>query len=317
MLRHDPLWKGIDDPVFRAWWPSQLIVGEGVSVLARYGEALADAFSSDLNVGDALAAGGWEELEEYYGINLDPGRMLNEPAVIRGTYGRGTVLLSLVHLDSPGDSNGKVVLDNLWNSLGERSSLKPAQDAVFHAVDARPAPLVTARPALVHEVNDLKREVDGLIELGVRNFLWFGEGPFLLHWRRGVRGLEYCTLKVMMDELARLITGPGMVPPIGVGPTIEPEAEKVSASTEALLADIRRVLVPFLEDARLLLLRERRAMLKEKLTFEQSADPYIRAIRGRLFSTSKSHGGLFKQVIDRMDALLFSLLAYRHPAGLA
>jgi len=84
VLRHDPLWKGIDDPVFRAWWPSQLIVGEGVSVLARYGEALADAFSSDLNVGDALAAGGWEELEEYYGINLDPGRMLNEPSVMRG-----------------------------------------------------------------------------------------------------------------------------------------------------------------------------------------------------------------------------------------
>ncbi len=106
-----------------------------------------------------------------------------------------------------------------------------------------------------------------------------------------MRGLEYCTLKVMMDELARLITGPGMAPPNGSALTIEPEAEKVPASTEALLADIRRVLVPFLEDARLLLLRERRAMLKEKLTFEQSADPHIRAIRGRLFSTSKSHGG--------------------------
>ena len=60
-LRDDPLWKGIDDPVFHAWWPSQLIVGEGVSMLARYKEARADAFSSDLNVGDTLAAGGWEE----------------------------------------------------------------------------------------------------------------------------------------------------------------------------------------------------------------------------------------------------------------
>ena len=317
MLRHDPLWKGIDDPVFRAWWPSQLIVGEGVSVLARYGEALADAFSSDLNVGDALAAGGWEELEEYYGINLDPGRMLNEPSVMRGAYGRGTVLLSLVHFDSPGDANGKVVLGNLWSSLGERGNLKTAQDAVFHAVDARPAPLVTARPALVHEVNDLKRKIDGLIELGVRNFLWFRQDPFLLHWRRGVRGLEYCTLKVMMDELAQLITGSGMVPPSGVALTTESELEKRSASTEAALADIRKRLVPFLEEARLLLLRERRAMAREKLTFEHSVDPHIRAARERLFSTSKSHGGLFKQVIDRMDSLLWSLLAYRHPTGLA
>ena len=316
-LRPDPLWKGIDDPVFRAWWPSQLIVGEGVSVLARYGDALDDAFSSDLNVGDALAAGGWKELEEYYGINLDPGRMLNEPSVIRGTYGRGTVLLSLVHFDSPGDACGKVVLGNLWNSLGERGNPKAAQDAVSHEMDARPAPLVAARPALIHEVNDLKQKIDGLIELGVRNFLWFKQDTFLLHWRRGVRGLEYCTLKVMMDELARLITGPGMAPPYGAAPATGSELEKRSAATEAHLAEIGKLLAPFLEDARLLLLRERRAMLQEKLTFEHSADPHIRALRERLFSTSKSHGGLFKQVIDRMDSLLFSLLAYRHPAGLA
>ncbi len=133
-----------------------MIVGEGVSVLARYGEALDDAFSSDVNVGDALAAGGWEELEEFYGINLDPGRMVNEPSVVRGAYGRGTVLLSLVHFDSPGDACGKVVLGNLWKSLGERPNPKAAQDAVSRIVDAPFAPLVAARPGLAHEVNDLK-----------------------------------------------------------------------------------------------------------------------------------------------------------------
>jgi len=121
-LRDDPLWQGIDDPVFHAWWPSQLAVGEGVSVLATYGEALADAFSSDLNVGDTLSGGGWEELEAYYGINLDPHRMLDEPSVVRGKYGRGTVLLSLIHFDSPGDSNGAVVLGNLWRFIGGNSS---------------------------------------------------------------------------------------------------------------------------------------------------------------------------------------------------
>ncbi len=309
VLRDDPLWSGIDDPVFRAWWPSQLVVGTGVTVLARYGEALADAFSSDLNVGDTLAAGGWAELEEYYGINLDPGRMLNEPSVVRGTYGRGTVLLSLVHFDAPGDPHGRIVLRNLWDSLGARGSLKRAQDAAFRAPDARPAPGIAARPALVREANDLKEKVDGLIELGVRNFLWFRQGPFMLQWRRGVRGLEYCTLKVMMDELARLVTGSDTAPPSGATLATGSALEKCSASIEAQLADIRKLLVPFLEEARLLLLLERRALLREKLTFEQSVDPHIRATRERLFSNSKSHGGLFKQVIDRMDALLYSLLA--------
>ena len=121
----------------------------------------------------------------------------------------------------------------------------------------------------------------------------------------------------MMDELAHLITVPEVVPPFGAALTVESELEKRSASTEAHLADIRKLLVPFLEEARLLLLLERRAMLREKLTFQHSVDPHISAARERLFSTSKSHGGLFKQVIDRMDSLLYSLLAYRHPTGLA
>ncbi len=310
ILREDPLWNGIDDPVFRAWWPSQLIVGEGVSVLARYGEALADAFSSDLNVGDVLAVGGWEGLEEYYGINLDPGRMVNEPSVIRGTYGRGTVLLSLIHFDSPGDSNGKVVLGNLWNSLGGRGNLKTAEDAAFHGKDARPAPLVAARPALSHEVNDLKERIDGLIELGVRNFLWFRQGPFMLQWRRGVRGLEYCTLKVLMDELAALISGTESAESAAVIPPAPSRIEEIAASTEVQLARIREILLPFVEEARPLLLLERQAMLRERLTFENTSDPHIRVMRERLFSTSKSHGGLFKEVVDRMDALLYSLLAF-------
>ncbi len=307
MLQDDPLWNGIDDPVFRAWWPSQLIVGERVSILARYGEACADAFSSDLNVGDVLAVGNWEELEEYYGINLDPRRMRNEPSVIRGTYGRGTVLLSLVHFDSPGDSNGKVVLGNLWNSLGERGSPGRTQCAACHGKDARPATLLAARPALAHEVNDLKEEIDGLIELGMRNFLWFRQGPLMLQWRRGVRGLEYCTLKVLMDELAELISGTGSA---AVIPPASPRTEELALSTEAQLARVREMLLPFVKDSRLLLVRERQAMLREKLTFEKTGDPHIRAMRERLFSLSKSHGGLFKKVIDRMDALLYSLLTF-------
>lgn len=67
----DQLWEGISDPVFDAWWPSQLDAGRDVSVLATYGEALPGAFSSDLNVGDTIAAGGWKELEARYAINLD------------------------------------------------------------------------------------------------------------------------------------------------------------------------------------------------------------------------------------------------------
>jgi hypothetical protein len=114
-------------PIFYAWWPSQFVVLDSncyfrhqISVIATFGEALPDAFSSDLNVGDVEIGGGsdrWKELEEIYGINLDPRRLINEPAVVEGNYGEGRVLLSLVHFDTPDDKNGAEVLKNIWQYL--------------------------------------------------------------------------------------------------------------------------------------------------------------------------------------------------------
>lgn len=279
-----------------------------MTVLARYGEALADAFSSDLNVGDALSGGGWEELEAYYGINLDPSRMLDEPSVVRGEYGRGTVLLSLIHFDSPGDSNGAVVLRNLWKLIGGNSAHETTREIPSRHSKPSPSPLVAVCPSLVSVVNELKEAVDGIVQLGFRNFLWFRQDPFMLQWRRGVRGLEYCTLKVLMDELGELISGTRAAQPVR-GTAASPfRVERIAASVEAQLDDIKEALLPFVIEARLLLFLERRAMEREKLTFENTSDPRIRGMRERLFSTSKSHGGLFKQVIDRLDALLYSLL---------
>ncbi len=111
------IWQGIDVPVFSAWWPSQLrAAGQKASVLASYEEVLPDAFSSDISV----AAGrviGWPALEARYGILLDPARLHREPAVLEGQFGRGKVLLSLIHFDTPGDRNGAFVLKNLWDYL--------------------------------------------------------------------------------------------------------------------------------------------------------------------------------------------------------
>jgi hypothetical protein len=130
----------------------------------------------------------------------------------------------------------------------------------------------------------------------------------MLQWRRGVRGLEYCTLKVLMDELTRLISGTGAAK--CAGPMAPPffRTEQIAASAETQLDRIREILLPFVDEARLLLLLERRAMEREKLTFKETGDPRIQKMRERLFSTSKSHGGLFKEVIDLMDALLYMLL---------
>lgn len=300
----DPLWEGITDTVFHAFWPSQMGVGRDVSVLARYGEALSGAFSSDLNVGDTVSAGGWEELETSYGINLDPRRMRGEPAVIGGRFGKGKVLLSLVHFDSPGDANGRAVLRNIWEAYVSPGMDKDCQGAAAPPED--PVSLVCLRPSLAPLIGEMKQAVDGLIDLGIRNFLWFPRGLFLFQWRRGVRGLEYCTLKVLTDEIEGVLSGrPGY--PV---PAARPEgsAQRTAACTEEALGHVKALLLPFIEEARLLLALERHAMTKERLTFGESGDPRIRAMREGLFSKSKSHGGLFKTVIDGMDGVLYGLL---------
>ncbi|MCX5717873.1 MAG: BPL-N domain-containing protein [Nitrospirae bacterium] len=274
-------------PVFHAWWPSQFLIEDsGLEILATYGNALPDSFSSDLNVGDVEMNSNWTELEEIYGINLNPKRLKDEPAVIEGAFGKGRVILSLIHFDTPDDAKGAMVLKNLWEYLNTGCRI---QDKKIHA------------SGIMHHasegselITELESAVDGLISLGIRNFLWFWRNPMLLQWRRGVRGLEYCTLHIMIKEIARILkmqdTGCRM------------------QDTEKHLKKIKGMLMPFAGKAKHLLILERYALRNGHLTYERCDDPEIREIRTELFGDSKSHSGLFKELIDETDKLLYALM---------
>lgn len=117
-LTDHAIWSGIRTPAFHAWWPLQFHINAATQlrILARYDEAHDDAYSADLRVGDGRIMG-WSELEERYGIYLDPDRLKDEPAVVEGRYQGDKVLLSLVQFDTPGDQIGALVLRNLWRYL--------------------------------------------------------------------------------------------------------------------------------------------------------------------------------------------------------
>ncbi len=283
-INEHPLWREgkarLAPTIFHAWWPSQFIVEDkSIKILATYGEALPDAFSSDINVGDVKSDSRWEELEKVYQINLNPKRLNNEPAVIEGTYGKGKVILSLVHFDTPEDDKGQQVVVNLWEYLAEQKT-----DFKKSIVKNIVTTGVGARRAVPLQI------CDDLIALGERNFLWFWRNPMLLQWRRGVRGLEYNTLFIMMKEISEIIERKGVV---------------CNAPTTGNIKDL---LLPFIEKARRLLILERHALQKGHITYEKCDDPEIQKIRSELFSDSKSHGGMFKELIDEMDRLLFVLL---------
>ncbi|MEN8263198.1 MAG: BPL-N domain-containing protein [Nitrospirota bacterium] len=315
-LKSHPIWKtagenhnqrttddGRRSTVFHAWWPSQLIVEDNdVEVLATYGNALSDSFSSDLNVGDVELNGDWAALENIYKINLDPERLLNEPSVIEGTYGKGKVVLSLVHFDTPDDLNGQQVLLNLWEYLAnERSG---ARDQVREVRTPAPSPLTGEGWGGGESLSsDLYSLCTGLISLGERNFLWFRRNSMLFQWRRGVRGLEYNTLYIMMKEIAEII---------GDGDEEQRAPRKASQrarqNMNGRLEKIKDLLVPFAGKAKRLLVLERHAMQRGHITYEKCDDTEIQEIRFELFSNSKSHGGLFKELLDEMDKLLFELI---------
>jgi glutamine amidotransferase-like uncharacterized protein len=281
-------------PIFHAWWPSQFVTADkDIKILATYGTALPDSFSSDLNVGDVEANRGWSELEDIYKINLNPRKLKGAPSVVEGSFGKGKVILSLIHFDTPDDTNGARVLKNLWEYLSGQCALRQAQDcATLRQCDRK-----NLRPSAVnlHSINEIESLVADLINLGIRNFLWFWRNPMLLQWRRGVRGLEYCTLYAMIKEIAEII-------------------KKVqwsivnSQKIEDDLKKIKELLIPFIENAKRLLILERYAMQKGHITYEKCDDPEIQEMRTELFGNSKSHGGLFKKLIDEVDKILYILL---------
>jgi hypothetical protein len=295
------IWKGIDAPVFCVWWPSQFrVMEQDVRVLARYEEVQAGAFSSDVNVADGRI-NGWPDLEQRYGILLDPARLRGEPGVLEGSFGRGRVILSLIHFDMPGDRNGAVVLRNLWGYLASSGPSPLLTDAGGERGGSLPD-VPQDVPASVEEIQAAVAE---LIALGERNFLWSWRNPLLLQWRRGIRGLEYSTLAVMIGEIARLLCRPGVSDPAGrqaLHRSIDP------SRLEEDLREIREQLIPFCEKAKLLLVRERFALMTAPLSPVECADAEISRLRQELFASAMSHGGLFKGLIDRVDRLLYRLI---------
>jgi hypothetical protein len=290
------IWQGIDTPIFIAWWPSQFrAADQGTRVLACYEEVLPDAFSSDISVADGRVIG-WPDLEARYGILLDPARLYGEPAVLEGHFGRGNVFLSLIHFDTPGDRNGAAVLRNLWNYLASGWSSK----SPVRKVRSRRRSL----PELPSEFRDIiegiKMAVSELISKGSRNFLWYWRNPLLLQWRRGVRGLEYGTLAVMIEEIGKRLSG------ADGGQAHAASLDLLCLREDA--SEIRDQLIPFVEKAKRLVIRERFYMNTAPLSPVECADPEISRLRLELFGSAMSHGGDFKRLIDIVDRLLFNLI---------
>jgi len=275
---------------FHAWWPGQFALKDAgnVKVIAIYGAPASGSFVTDLPVFPEMD---WEAWERSYGINLDPKRIIGEPAVIESRFGAGKVLLSYLHFETPGDKTGHAVLLNILEYLaGGKTVTTPASKDGGKTGSTD----ITEAMALA---NSLKDSADGLISFGMKNFLWYQRNDWILQWRRGVRGVEYSTLYAMLRRLAVTVA----------------TLDYVDEVTVDKLRRLRETAQPFFEDAPRLLLLERDAMGERPISPLKTGDEQIMALRRKLFSESKRCGGLYKEIIELADEILLPLLRKELP----
>lgn len=293
-----PIWQDLPAvlPVC-IWWPSQFVrkaVPESLC-LATYEGPGADLWVADLALSDLGEADvSWQDWERIYGINLDPAKLLGQPAIVEARRGKGRLILSYPHLDTPGHTWGKRLFLSCLRYLESRASQNLAgKTAVFQRRDdgsGLPGALS------VEQIREAKEAADALIAFGERHLLWNWRQPWLLNWRRGIRGLEYGTLAVVMTCL-----WDGM--PKKPGGTAVSDDPWLEAAQQ-----IKDAVVSFCGQAKGLLLEEKLATQTSNLTKLGKVNATVDRLRGELFGDKMNHGGLCRELFDRLDGFLLKVL---------
>jgi hypothetical protein len=303
-----PLWWSLQgEEVFQVWWPSQfdIVEPEDIQVLGRYGQPESDFCVSDLKVCETLAAGGdWKQFEEDYQINLNPERLINEPAVLEGRYGEGRVLLSYPHLETPGDAAGNMALFNIWYDLLNTSVVGAGGDSD----KLSPLTIKGVDSKTLERIGKIAREARMLVTLGERHNLWSWRNSWLLQWKRGVRGAEFGTIYVLLNGLADELERTGAMAIFPHTPVIVEMGEQCDR-LEEIWRQFHRKGCALLEE-------EGWGLNGENDINTGKMTPRVRNLRTEIFNSvhcygSKSYGGLYRLLLDQIDSFLLGAFLVR------
>jgi hypothetical protein len=295
-----PAWQNIPQEIpVSVWWPSQFLLesGSAVSCLASYSAPGAGFQVADLRVCDVDESAGWEELEKAYGINLDPARIKGHPAIIEVEKGKGRLVLSYAHLETPGDSWGNRLFFNILNYLNDSSTISTLRELpgaqYSHARQGFHYPSSGVLKA--------KQAAADLIAFGEANLLWNWRKLWLLNWKRGIRGLEYGTLYValcyMADLEQKLAAESSVSGPAVSGANWPERTEKLEEKTLEFCALAER-----------LLFEEKIATLTGTVSKLGKVNERVDTLRRSLFGNKMNHGGLCGALFDLIDRMLLDLI---------
>lgn len=291
-----PAWTGLplEFPV-SIWWPSQFNWQPlpGCTPLGVYLSAGSDFRVADICVSDLDGYSvSWAQWEKVYGINLNPERLIGHPAILEAREGRGRLILSYPHLETPGDRLGNQLFRNILHYLDSMASKR----VFVKDSPSAPKPLFDAPPGenSLDLIRKAKDAIDELISFGERHLLWTWRQPWLLQWRRGIRGLEYGSLAVAMSVLADECER--MEP---CGRELDPWREAAGKLEESVRS--------FCRPARRLLLEENLALQAGALTKLGKVNDTVDQLREELFGNRMSHAGICQTLFDELDALLLQI----------
>ncbi len=297
-----PLWKELPPPYeFYVWWPSQFDLGNNqrVKTIAYYEACGTDFRVSDLAADDIKLWGKkWKDWEKIYKINLNPEILWGEPAIVEGSFGNGKVMLSYVHLDTPQHRTSQIALKNLCEYLSY-----PTRDSGrildSGATSDKAGEFVNIDAETIEASNQIRKLISEFYNFGYRNLLWHWRTPWLLQWKRGLRGLEYTTLLVMAGELTARISK-----------SRTQELKLHVTNWKEKLLEFKSMLEDFLEQASILLGKERFILEKSRgpLSKLSSPDPEVDELRKKLFGDKMSFGGSYRKLARLLDKLLFAVL---------
>ena len=304
MLSH-PAWKDIlPEIAVSVWWPSQFQWAPECNAvcLASYTNPGTGFQVADLRVSDLNEEVCWEDLEKAYGINLNPARIKGHPAIIEVPKGEGRLILSYAHLETPGDTWGNRLLLNILDYLDKASAA--ARSMRPHLQTATDNGQFPAGQGELPDEQCWKLIVNAgeaaseLITFGEANLLWNWRKPWLLNWRRGIRGLEYGTLAVALNYMVGLrekLQDCGQEPsPL---PAWSQRAEKLERTTKEFCAL-----------AKSLLMEEKMATQTGILSKLGKVNERVDPLRGALFGNRMNHGGLAGTLFDLIDRMLLDII---------
>jgi len=278
-------------PLVPIWWPARFApeTGTDVQVLASYADPGEDFWVADLPLG-TLPPGTFNAWEDLYDIKLRPTFLTGQPCVLSGTMGSGRYVLSYTHLETPDSPDANRWLAHIISVLSKNAfcpqGLTPPTRTVPPWAPSH-APMVWTDPALA----EARAIFEDIVTIGKNHCLFFQRNAWLIGWRAGIPGAN-------LNNLYCAICSVVSTPPTGAA------LDYWNSVSDAFLTKLRL----FHEGVRGYLLAERLAMTLSKTFPETVSQQSLKNQRAALFGPPMASGGLYLELLDIIDTVMYLLL---------